>query len=515
MEDGKRKRRLIYDCASGSGGFLVECVRRIRDDSNYNENDLDDLFQIRDAIIQGIYGSEISAFAYYISEVNILLQLTPIIKKILVINPEQQAYQGKFTLGLLHENSLKMHERLDEQLKEDSIDDYERTFNDIEYDIGRPKSEKFSVFNFIKTHDDFDYCFANPPYIGENNNKELFRNTTRDIPYWKQYHQGKMDYLYWFIILAISKLKQGGKLGFITTSYWLTSSSGQKLRDYILKNVLIKEIIFFGQVKPFKNAQGQNSLIFILEKESDEEKRKNNGIKIVKALTENQKNSKKPTISAMIEHMQQYIDEDTYSDSLIEVFPSPRKQGDLDENAWFLFNDNIEDAVIDRMKKAGSQLDTLFDIHEGLITGCNKLDKNTLTKISSNDIQKYSLTVGMGVFVLNNQELELIELNKYESTLVKPFYKNSDIQRYWIDFNNCEYVFYLTKEINESKIPNLLYHLAGDNGTGKFRPILESRKETKKKNDHWFTLHRPREQFIFDEEKIVFPYRSPVSRFAP
>nr|MDP9290003.1 SAM-dependent methyltransferase [Thermoproteota archaeon] len=254
-EGGNRTPRFIYDCASGSGSFLVECARRIRDESKYDQYSLDDLLQIRDVIIKGLYGCEISAFAYYISEVNLLLQLTPIIKKILLLDPDQQRYQGKFTLGLLHENSLKLHAKRDGEIIERDIKkEYETSVGDEEYVIGKPESEKASVFTFIKNENGFDFCVANPPYIGESKHKELFRNTIRDIPYWKFYHEGKMDYLYWFIILALSKLKQGGKLGFITTSYWLTAFATRKLKKYILDNALIKEIIFFGQVKLFKDA---------------------------------------------------------------------------------------------------------------------------------------------------------------------------------------------------------------------------------------------------------------------
>ncbi len=86
FENGQRKPRLIFDPATGSGGFLVEAARRLRQDSTYNSKDLNDLLDIENAIISGLCGSEISAFSYYITEINLLIQLTPIIMSILKVN---------------------------------------------------------------------------------------------------------------------------------------------------------------------------------------------------------------------------------------------------------------------------------------------------------------------------------------------------------------------------------------------------------------------------------------------
>ena len=95
--EGKRSPKFIFDPSTGSGGFLVEAARRIRDESNINWNDFKNLIDIRTAILTGIWGSEISIFPYYITEVNLLIQLTPVIKKMIDIN---RSYRGKGTPAL-------------------------------------------------------------------------------------------------------------------------------------------------------------------------------------------------------------------------------------------------------------------------------------------------------------------------------------------------------------------------------------------------------------------------------
>ncbi|MEK9148960.1 MAG: N-6 DNA methylase, partial [Candidatus Desantisbacteria bacterium] len=81
--EGRRRPNLIFDPATGSGGFLVEAARRMRECPGFNWDDPQDLRDIHDAILWGIFGSEISLFPYYLTQVNLLIQLTPVIRKIL------------------------------------------------------------------------------------------------------------------------------------------------------------------------------------------------------------------------------------------------------------------------------------------------------------------------------------------------------------------------------------------------------------------------------------------------
>ena len=201
---GKRWPKFIFDPATGSGGFLVEAARRIRDESGINGNDSQDLLDIRTAIITGIFGSEISTFPYYITEVNLLIQLTPVIKKMMDLN---RAYRGRGTpaLGIVPIDALSLYRPPSLLPEEEYKFDHIRNLLPLE-------EQKKTIFRKIKKEHDgeFYYCCANPPYIGEKGNKELFRATLQKYPYWREFYQGKMDYLYFFIILGLSKLRNPG-----------------------------------------------------------------------------------------------------------------------------------------------------------------------------------------------------------------------------------------------------------------------------------------------------------------
>jgi len=249
--EGKRRPRFIFDPATGSGGFLVEAARRIREESGINYNDFQDLNDVRFAMVSYIFGSEISIFPYYITEVNMLIQLTPVVKRMIEL---KKGFRESYPLGVVPADALSLYNPEPSLLSEKEYEfDNIREFLPLE-------RQKKAVFQNIKKKFDgqFSYCCANPPYIGEKGNKELFRSSLQRFPYWQEFYQGKMDYLYFFIILGLSKLRNpgvrtpGGKLGFITTAYWPTADGASKLRKYILRNAKIKEMIFFEDVKIFE-----------------------------------------------------------------------------------------------------------------------------------------------------------------------------------------------------------------------------------------------------------------------
>ena len=206
-EAGKREPKLIFDPVAGSGGFLVEAARRIRGDPKLNYADFNDMLDIRTALLTGIFGSEISPFPYYITEVNLLIQLTPVIKRMMDM---QRNFRGRGTpaLGIVPIDALYLYNPEQLTLEKEEYD-FDQTRDLLPLD-----SQKRTIFQKIKkTHDGkFSYCCANPPYIGEKGNKELFRTTIARFPYWGKFYQGKMYYLYFFFILGLSKLRDYGKL---------------------------------------------------------------------------------------------------------------------------------------------------------------------------------------------------------------------------------------------------------------------------------------------------------------
>jgi type I restriction-modification system DNA methylase subunit len=500
--EGKREPRRIFDPATGSGGFLVEAVRRIREESNINYADFGDVLDLRTSIVTGIFGSEISPFPYYISEVNLLIQLTPVIRSMMKM---KKGFLGKGTpaLGILPVDALSLYNP--EQLaleKEEYYSDQTRELLPLE-------SQKKTVFQKIKTSLDqrFSYCCANPPYVPEKGNKELFRATLARFPYWRNFYQGKMDYLYFFIILGLSKLELGGKLGFITTAYWPTADGASKLRQYILKNTKIEEMIFFEDVKIFEYAKGQHNMVFALEKCSNN-KREENKIKILRVIAKHKEipgNTIREKLKFLTGHIQQNISKDEWADEYIKVFWSAVKQGELpkDGSPWYdLFTSPDLKSYLSDIEKQAEPLENVCNIFQGIVSGADHITggkRGNIRLLPAEKIAKQDIKIGDGIFILTEKEKNAIHLTQPEENLLKPIYKNSDIGEYYVDLSYSDplYIIYVTKEIPLIKLPSITAHLE------KYKEILENKRECKEGALPWYSLHWPRDERLLTATKIV------------
>lgn len=499
--EGKRRPKLIFDPATGSGGFLVEAARRIRECPEFDWNDPQDLLDIHQAILWYIFGSEISSFPYYLTQVNLLIQLTPVIRRIVELG-EKKPREKPTPLGIICRDSLELHNEEQRQLEEGIEDEKEESEKGI---LHLPGVEKI-LYDKIKNKlaGKFYYVCANPPYVGEKGHKELFRHTISSYPYWNKYHQGKMDYLYWFIILGLSKLRDYGKLGFITSAYWPTADSASKLRKYILDNAKIEETIFFEEVKIFEHAKGQHNMIFILTKCSGEDKKKereNNLIKIVLVQCKNQDllgDTIRENLDFLTKHIQSHINESEYEDEYIKVFWSGFRQGELskDGNAWNeIFIDRKGRTFVDEIESRGVPLEKVLTPYQGIVPNPDRTTPQNIKFLPS----ERDVKTNEGVFVLNDKEISQLSLTPKEKELIKPSYRNSEVSLYLVDIPKNEriYLIYIWKNHDIEDCPNIKTHLE------RYMEILQKRREVKEGKIPWYSLHWPRDEGLFKIPKIV------------
>lgn len=491
-EKGKRKPKLIYDLATGSGGFLVEAARRLREESDIDWDDFQDLLDVRTAILSGLFGSEVSVFPYYITEVNLLIQLTPLVKHMIEL---KKGLKESLPLGVICADSLALFKK-DLSLFTDETDEYKA---DKSRAILHLEQQKKTIFRKIK--DDFDkkfaYCCANPPYIGEKGHKELFRSTLNRYPWWEAYYQGKMDYLCWFITLGLSKLRKGGRLGFVTTAYWPTADGAAKLRKYILDNAKIQELIFFEDVKLFEHAKGQHNMVFILERSSDAKERNETKIKIVRVLTKHNDlpgKTIREKLRFLTDHVRKYIDKDGYEDQHIKVFWSAVKQGELPVDGGPWHNALVPHAGIQKSEWI-VPLSQVLKAYQGIVPNP---DRTTVQNIKSLPANR-NVQPDEGIFVLTKDEAAAFKLSKDEKTLIRRTYRNSDVCRYLVDITEDESIFliYITKDERIDSYPVIKEHLS------RYREILERRREVMEGKIPWYSLHWPREKDLFESQKIV------------
>lgn len=524
MEGKSRGPRYIFDPASGSGGFLVEAARRIIEEAHYDHNDLESLFSIHDCVTEGLQGAELNVFAHYITEVNLLIQFTPLIKEIMR-QREHLKLMPSLKLSTVAADSMSLLiDPIGRKSKLNNNQDEVNGYVDLTKET-RADPNKVETYHEIRERQNYDYCCANPPYVGEKGHKELFRNTRENFPVWNTHYQGKMDYFYWFIILGLAKLREGGKLSYITRAEWPIASSASKLRRYVLDNALLLEIIDFRGVKIFEAAPGQRNLVFVLERlkgynnlpensnpSKGTKRKQSHRIKIVRVkndIPENKGNGERSRLARLAAYIQEHIDKDSYEDEFIEVYWSLVKQAELDENSWAKLWKGTSLFDLKRQPKVeplGGK--KAFEIRQGLVSGGPKVTSDHLIKIPQGVKEECGIKEGDGIYVLSESEVASVTWTEEELERMGPYYRQTQIDPFYADEDTDQTVLYITKKDRLEDLPNVKKHLS------KYMSILMLKRETQEGKLPWHSMHWPRERRIFESEKIVTPNFAKSNHFA-
>ncbi|HEX7292078.1 MAG TPA: N-6 DNA methylase, partial [Conexibacter sp.] len=246
--DERRERRL-FDFATGSGGFLVEAARRVVDDGGLDAHDPRDLRDGLRAIVRGFHGCEISPFPYYLTEVNLLLQVSRLLGRLHELGEEPPP----FTLGVVHVDSLSARPGPDASLS--GIDpslraDAALLASNERYGIVPLDAQKERPYAEMRRDGAFDLVIGNPPYVAESGNKVLF-DRLRALPGWSDLYRGKSDYLYYFLAMAAEKVAPGGRMCVITPAGWMNAGNADWLRERLAGSLRLDELFLFGSMRLF------------------------------------------------------------------------------------------------------------------------------------------------------------------------------------------------------------------------------------------------------------------------
>ena len=523
FEGSERRPRVVIDFCTGSGGFLVEAARRIRETvlgADFDPDDpacmettsLDDLVLVMTAIVEGLRGSEINAFAYYLTEVNLLIQLTPVIAAIQKKAPHALRFGRNYAIAVIHQDALKLHDRIQPTLN-DNDGNYvpafaypdERYEQDKRYDVVILEGYKRLTHNWLKSSDhDADYVCSNPPYVGEKGHKELFRYYRENFEYWDNYYQGKMDYFYWFIILGLSKLRDGGRLGYITTSYWPTADGATILRRYILGHAQVVEMIDLGETRVFSDAPGQHNMVFVLERCDDAAARAANRPRLVRVKREFEGETIEERLTALLGHIQQHLDiapGQAFEDEDISVFWSPVTQDALSSSSWNLFLSSGA-RLLDIVAQVGTTVSDFCKVIKGVETGANAVTRRNVGHLTDKGL------LGAGIFVLTQKELDALRLLPDEATKVKPLVRAEDLGYSVVDKADELHLLYIDDSVDLRKYPQIAAHLR------RFRPVLENRAEFVRNPDRkWYVLAWSRDEALLQGPKLIVSYRDYRNNF--
>lgn len=139
----------------------------------------------------------------------------------------------------------------------------------------------------LKENGGFTFVIGNPPYLSVD---DTFGQNSPDAAYLKNAFAdiwaGKSDVYYYFIRRALSLLAPDGQLGFITARYYLEAYYASKLRQIMLSEASLQQVVDFGDYTVFAKV-GTKTCITLLQRETDTQSRQANHLLFDRAQYKN------------------------------------------------------------------------------------------------------------------------------------------------------------------------------------------------------------------------------------
>ena len=330
-------------------------------------------------------------------------------------------------------------------------------------------SEVFRKNGEFDKNGGFDLVITNPPYLREQKYKQIFE-PVNNSPFGKKYHQGKMNYWYYFLHKAMDITKENGIIAFITSSYWLKSYGARKLIERVKANLSFIQILNFDNLKVFEEVLGRH-MIAIYKKGQQDSFRYAKTLNIDN-LHSLEINLKKTTSDKYIQR-KEFLNEEIFTKDGYIVLAKP-----------FL------------IKHPGTRLlRAITRISDGIVYARDRLFQQHINELSGKNNAQFN--VGDGVFVLSKEEVDRLSPSKEEKEVLKKYLRPKDVRRYKVEFSD-QYLIYsdrfVTRQIAEfPEFKRLKKHL------DKYREF-----QFMKSAHEYYGMMRPRKTEYFEGPKIIF-----------
>ena len=325
-----------------------------------------------------------------------------------------------------------------------------------------------------------DIFIANPPYVrtqilGEEKSQRISKEFQL---------KGRIDLYYPFLINMTSSLREGGIIGVITSNRFLTTKSGSDIRQFLLENYDILEIIDLGDTKLFDVAVLPS--IFIGRKNTlNPNSERTKFTKIYEVIDDS--NDSVLTCDSIYEVLKQkksnqYKVANKKYDLTIGYFQKPQEKGGiwkmntLEECEWV---ENIK-------RKSIGTIGDFFRVRVGVKSCADDVFFN----------------------------VKCAESEKPEDAVMRKIISQENISQWQIS-SQLQEVIYPHTAINGKKevvditqYPNALSYLQ------KYSEELKKRKYLIKANRLWYEYWVPQNPLLWSKTKIVFADISSTPRFA-
>ncbi len=333
----------------------------------------------------------------------------------------------------------------------------------------------------------FDVLIGNPPYIKEYENRQAF-NGLRN----KECYQGKMDIWYLFADSGLKLLKSDYYLCFIATNNWVTNAGASNFRDIVIRTSKIENLTDFGAYMVFEHASIQTMIMFFKNNSQED------NYSFDYRCLQGEKLIHKNVLNLLmgIETENSVLLSPTINKEILNGKPLTFN---TDENIELLNKLEAKHNFFIR-KKANKKLKIKSELGQGIVAPQDFVNK------ASAETLDYKVKIGAGIFVLSQDEFERHKFSKKEKEIIKPYFTTDQLQKYCGVNENKYWIIYTKSNINKKdkktkkipldNYPKIKKHL------DKFKSVITSDFKP-------YGLHRAREQYFFESEKIMVLRKCP------
>ncbi|BAP54806.1 type I restriction-modification system methyltransferase subunit [Thioploca ingrica] len=430
----------VVDPACGSGAFLVAAFDylhaeylRVNDQlqaltGSYGIFDLD-----KEILNQNLYGVDINSESIEITKLSLWLKT---------------AKRGKVLTSLDH--NLRMGDSL--------IEDSNISQRAFSWQLAFP--EVFAAGGF-------DVVLGNPPYVRQ----ELISSLKPYLQKQYQIYHGVADLYTYFFERGLGLLKPQGKLGFICSSTFFKTGSGEPLRHYLATHTTIETIVDFGDLQVFAGVTTYPAIL------------------VLKKI--------KPNESHLLEFLKLHQLPTTELSKIFHLHKSTMPQAWLSQDSW-----RLEEAKLVQLRqKIVSGKPTLKAVYgspyRGILTGFNEafvIDKATRDKLVAQDPKS--------------------------TEVIKPFLEGKDLKKWRVESREL-YLILIPKGWTQEKSNITDEQLAWTWLNTHYPAIAQwlvpfevKAKKRVDKGEFWWELRACAYYPEFEKEKIVYPDISQHAQFS-
>jgi len=312
----------------------------------------------------------------------------------------------------------------------------------------------------------FDVVLGNPPYRRERYARELLERVGR-TEFGRRYRAARMDLWYYFVHRGVELLRPGGRLAFIVSAYWTSSRGASKLIETLRREVRIEEIFSLGSRPIFPHVAGRHMILSLVKDRSDRPT-------TIKTAAGDSTRPAEPLLTGKAPLV-------IFHKGREELFRQGRIDLEPPAGEWL--------EKLARLPRLGS----LGRIRQGIAENPATVTRRAAGRHGNR------WDVGEGVFSLGPDEVEQLALDEREQRLLRPYHDPCDLGRYHLAAVPSRVLIYSTARTwpEEADYPRLGRHL------GRFRPLMEARRETRRGTRRWWQLHWPREAGLWRSPKLV------------